>query len=257
MQISETKVRPVKPGSVLENTTGSEHRHVGIKIIRTRVHGSPIEPNPEQPLTIRHTIMRDALMASLKVPPEGAEAIGKRLQLLLGLGLRRKQEQSPGRGRGYINGLAEALDAAFAFTLQRAFIPPSAVVSLMLDQRSLLDARWAAAARGERSKLTIAIDALARTGQEGIRTGRFTEDPRGSVTLAGALSRKAELASAPTIIVNFTELYRVTVENLRRVGVPTTDLERAGDMIAADEKIVSPQSHRRAAKPAGPQRRQS
>lgn len=243
MQISETKLRPVRTGSFADRTTAPDQRPVGIKVIKTSARWTPTEANPERPLTIRHTIMRDALLASLNVAPEGAEAIGKRLQLLLGLGLRRNQEQSPGRGRAYSNGLAEALDAAFAFALQRAFVPPSAIVSLMLEHRPLLDAKWAAAARGERSNLTVSIDALFQTGRDGVRTGRFSEDPSGTLSIVGAgcPRRTAHLASPPRIVVDLTELYDVTIENLRQVGVPVVDLHRAGAIIGADYiKLIFP-----------------
>lgn len=218
----------------LDEPWGDRKRPGGIKVVKTRLRGSPVDPDSEDPLTIRHTILRDALVEALNVQPQGAKAIGTRLQLLLGMGLRRNGDEAPGRGRGYSNGLADALDAALAFTLQRAFVPPSAVVALMLEHRPELDEKWAAAARGERVSLTVVVDALSQAGRDGVRTGRFSEDPKGTVTLAGSVSstKTSHLASAPRISVNLTDLYNVTIENLGRVGVPLADLRRAGELIA-------------------------
>lgn len=214
--------------------TNVDRRPPAIKVVRTRLRGSPARSDADEPLTIRHNILRDALVQALNVPSQGTRAVGTRLQLLLGMGLRRNGDEAPGRGRGYSNGLADALDAALAFTLQRAFVPPSAVVALLLEHRLMLDAKWAAAARGEQAKLTVAIDALSQAGRDGTRTGRFSEDPTGTLKIVGHHSspRSVSLADPPRIAINLTDLYAVTIENLRRVGVPAADLDHAGRLIA-------------------------
>lgn len=207
----------------------------GIRVLRTTVRGSAPTGSAEPGLTIRHNVLRDALIDALGLPPVGTEAFGARLKLLLGLGIRRDDARAPGRGRGHRNSLVDGLDAALAFQLQRAFVPPSAIVALLVAERPALDSAWAAAARGEASTVAIAIDALAQAGGEGMRTGRFSEDPRGSLTLATPQPSRVRTRSvpAPRVVVDLAELHEALLDALRRAGVPRADLRRAGDDIAA------------------------
>ena len=186
-------------------------------------------------LTIGHNVLRDALMDMLGIPPAGTEAIGARLKTLLGLGLRRRGEQAPGRGRGHRNCLADALDAALAFTLQRAFVPPLAVVELVVANRTTFDAYWAAAARGEAVSVAIEIDALTQVGREGMRTGRFSQNPSGRLALIDPAkrSRSTPRALAPRVTVDLTELYGLMTDSLRRAGVGRAALGAAEAHIGA------------------------
>jgi hypothetical protein len=208
----------------------------GIAVVGLRADiGNPTTTEAGAGLAIGHNVLRDALMDMLGIPPAGTEAIGARLKTLLGLGLRRQGEQAPGRGRGHRNCLADALDAALAFTLQRAFVPPSAVVDLVVVNRTAIDAYWAAAARGVPVSISVEIDALTQVGREGMRTGRFSENASGCLTLIDPAKRCRSMprAPAPRVTVDLTELYGLTTDSLRRAGVGRAALGAAEARIGA------------------------
>ncbi len=225
----------VRPSRAADRTERRDAGRADIRVLRTSVRGATTTDPGERPLTIRHNVLRDALVEALGTPPGGGVSIGPRLQILLNMGLRRADGPAPGRGRGHRNGLADALDAALAFTLQRAFAPPSAIVAMMLENRGSLDARWTAAARGAAASVTVEIDALRHAGREGMRTGRFSEDPVGTLTLVGegTSARRPRSAPAPRITIDLAGLHRTMTGCLRRAGVPKGELEHAVHLLAA------------------------
>ncbi|KQT33654.1 hypothetical protein ASG29_06485 [Sphingomonas sp. Leaf412] len=200
----------------------------------TGIAHNPRDINDVAALVIRYNVLRDALVAAFGTPDKGTEAMGARVKALLGLGLRRHAGPAPGRGRGHRNGLPDALDVALALTLQRAFVPPAAAAALLTGNRPTLDALWAAAARGERAEVTVAIDALSHTGRDGMRSGRFSEDPVGTLTLTGRQDARNAGGSLPPpqVTIDLTAIYDVTTGSLRRAGLPHADLSRAEHRLA-------------------------
>jgi len=168
--------------------------------------------------TIRHNAIRDAMAEIMDVPTAGVEALGARVKALLGLGLRRDSAPAPGRGRSHRNGLPDALDVALALTLQRAFVPPVAAASLITGHREAIDSLWSAAARGEEVSLTVVIDALSHLARRDVRTGRFSEDPAGTLRLADPQERApaGEPLAPPRITVDLRALHRAATDALLR-----------------------------------------
>lgn len=223
-------IAPARPATEREGARPSSSRDTA-----TAGTGLPARERETATLAIRHNVLRDALARTMGTPPDGAEAMGARVKALLGLGLRRDGGPAPGRGRGHRNGLPDALDVALALTLQRAFVPPAAAAAFLVANRDAVDGLWAAAARGERAAITVAIDALSHAGRTGRRTGRLSEDPVGTLSVAETRGARATPHSVrpPEVTIDLRALYDVTTDNLRRAGVPRADLRRAENALAA------------------------
>lgn len=184
---------------------------------------------------IRHTVLRDAMMEMFGVAPNGADALEGRIKTLLALGLRRAGGTSPGRGRAHVNTLPDALDTALALTLQRAFIPPTAIAALLVRERATVEAGWSAAARGEPVTIVVEADAFGPIGRPGRRTGRFAEDVIGTLRLTSPARARpgVRLAAPPRITVDLATLYAQVTGSLRRAGAALAELHAAEAMLAS------------------------
>lgn len=177
--------------------------------------------------SIRHTILRNAMLAMFGLPESGADAMSARLKALLGGGIRRQNDARPGRGKAHHTNLAEALAVALALHLQRAFAPPSAVIDMILLQDDLLASEWRKAAAGQPSTILFSVDAFGNMGIPAKRTGRFAESAAGTIHISSG--RKNCMAdrgtmAPPMIRVDMRAFYHLVTAHLLDAGMASHHL---------------------------------
>lgn len=180
--------------------------------------------------------MREPLLHAFGIPGSSAHTLSERLKTILRLCVGRNRGTAPGRGRACRNCLLEVLDAALAVTLQRAFIPPTAIAAMLVEHRHELEASWARAWSRCAEIIVVEIDAFSGNDRAGQRTGRFSEDTTGTLTLgvSGRRVRRAALVAAPGIEIDLDQLYSLVIRGLFHVGIPLAELRRAEHMAFAN-----------------------
>jgi len=182
------------------------------------------------PVAIKHGALKTALMRTLGVRDEGEGPFNARMKTFLQLGLFGPIGiQRERRNYGY--SLTSALKWAVAMTLQRAYVPPSAVVDFMNrhdhDLQRLF--RHLRTGDGPPLRLRINIEALQPLGDEERSKGRGSRGGEtGTLSLREATRTPFDMAAAaPVLDIDLRELGNKLMVNLADAGVSAAKILRA------------------------------
>ena len=183
-----------------------------------------------EPVAIKHGVVKTALMRTLGVRDEGEQPFNARMRTFLQLGLFGPVGiQRERRNYGY--SLTSALKWAIAMTLQRAYVPPSAVVDF-LDQhdRELYPLyRQLRTGDGPPLPLRVHIEALMPLGDEQRAKGKGARGGEtGTLQLGDPPQKPFDVAaSAPILDIDLRELGNKLFVNLVDAGADAAKVMRA------------------------------
>lgn len=183
-----------------------------------------------EPIGIKHGVLKNALMRTLGVRDEGEDAFNSRMRTFLQLGLFGPVGiQRERRNYGY--SLTSALKWAIAMTLQRAYVPPSAAVDFLNRHDGDLQRlfRQLRSGDGPPLRLRINIEALQPLGDEERSKGRGARGGEsGTLSLGGSTRSPFEdAAAAPVLDINLRELGNKLFVNLVDAGANAAKVLRA------------------------------
>lgn len=183
-----------------------------------------------EPIGIKHGILKAALMRTLGVREEGEAPFNSRMRSLLHLGLFGPVGiQRERRNYGY--SLTSALKWAIAMTLQRAYVPPSAIIDFLDRHDGDLQRmfRHLRTGDGPPLRLQVNIDALQPLGDEERSKGRGARGGESGTLSLGEPSRTPfDIgAAAPVLEIDLRELGDKLFVNLADAGVSAGKILRA------------------------------
>lgn len=186
------------------------------------------------PIGIKHGMLKTALMRTLGVRDEGEGPFNARMKTFLQLGLFGPVGiQRERRNYGY--SLTSALKWAVAMTLQRAYVPPSAVVDFL--NRHDRDLQWMfrrlRTGDGPPLVLRVNIEALQPLGNEPRSKGRGSRGGEtGTLSLGEANRTLFDIAAAaPALEIDLRELGNKLMVNLADAGVSVSKILNAQSIL--------------------------
>lgn len=182
------------------------------------------------PVAIKHGVLKTALMRTLGVRDEGEQPFNGRMRTFLQLGLFGPVGiQRERRNYGY--SLTSALKWAIAMTLQRAYVPPSAVVDFLdrHDKELYRLYRQLRAGDGPPLRLRIHLEALLPLGDEQRSKGKGARGGEAGTLQLGEPPQKPfdVVASAPVLDIDLRELGNKLFVNLVDAGADAAKVMRA------------------------------
>ncbi|GEM71359.1 hypothetical protein SAQ01S_11250 [Sphingomonas aquatilis NBRC 16722] len=182
------------------------------------------------PVGIKHGTLKAALMQTLGIRAEGEGPFNSRMRTFLQLGLFGPVGVQRDR-RNYGYALSSALKWAIAMTLQRAYVPPSAVVDFLSRHDHDLYALFRQLRRGDGPplRLRISVEALQALGDEERSKGRGSRGgDTGTLHMNGPTHQPFDAAaSAPMLDIDLRELGNKLIANLIEAGVSKVRITRA------------------------------
>ena len=182
------------------------------------------------PVAIKHGIVKTALMRTLGVRDEGEQPFNARMRTFLQLGLFGPVGiQRERRNYGY--SLTSALKWVIAMTLQRAYVPPSAVVDFLdrHDKEFYRLYRQLRTGDGPPLRLRVHIEALSPLGDEQRAKGKGARGGEtGTLQLGEPPQKPFDIAaSAPVLDIDLRELGNKLFVNLVDAGADAAKVTRA------------------------------
>lgn len=171
--------------------------------------------NPRAPnLELQHRTLREVLMRLHGIQESGEAAFNSRLKHLLDLGLI-EDRRPEGRGRRTYR-LVDVLEMALCLQLQRSFIPPATAVRFVLENRDVLDRRWAEFKAPRTRCIDIAMDAFAMIGDKGREDGKGARGNETGALAVGTLLRTANGSLRPSLLsVDLVDLQWKVVNEIK------------------------------------------
>lgn len=182
------------------------------------------------PVAIKHGVLKTALMRTLGVRDEGEQPFNARMRTFQQLGLFGPVGMQRER-RNYGYSLTSALKWAIAMTLQRAYVPPSAVVDFLdrHDRELYRLYRQLRTGDGPPLRLRVYIEALLPLGDEQRSKGKGARGGEAGTLQLGQPPQKPfdVAASAPILDIDLRELGNKLFVNLADAGADAAKVMRA------------------------------
>lgn len=183
-------------------------------------------------VALQHRELRDVLMSLHGVKPSGTKAFNARLKHILDQDLVDDRRED-GRGRRTYN-LVDVLEISLCLQLQRSYVPPTAAVRFVRENREFLDELWMQGRKGMPPRLNLEVDAFAAIGDVSRANGKGS---RGNETNTISIDRLAHLrpgAIPPSVLSIDTGDLQRRVEN-EIIQAAANEAVRAGILYRRSE----------------------